>query len=224
MAKDVLESVLRGGDLLKIRGLWRPREDEFLPKKLVKVNQKHEISKSQQNKENVQSEVKNQQKVTNEANINDSSVIKCAKENKTLPSPAPIKAPETPKAAAEEKPTEQDEMQFLVIKEEPIEWDEVNDDEMEVVNESEMFHTEMTIKPEIYIENEQAEDECEYSPLTCELCTETFTIPAEWVRHIQTHTDMLPAKRQRRGRHQTVSFYKRILLNADVLCFRLCRI
>lgn len=37
-----------------------------------------------------------------------------------------------------------------------------------------------------------------YTPLTCELCTETFTIPADWVKHVQTHTDMLPAKRRRR--------------------------
>lgn len=28
VSKDILESVLRGGDILRIRGLWRPREEE----------------------------------------------------------------------------------------------------------------------------------------------------------------------------------------------------
>lgn len=39
-----------------------------------------------------------------------------------------------------------------------------------------------------------------YSPLTCELCSETFTIPAEWVRHIESHSDAshcVPKKRKR---------------------------
>lgn len=38
-----------------------------------------------------------------------------------------------------------------------------------------------------------------YSPLTCELCSETFTIPAEWVRHIDSHSDnahCVPKKRK----------------------------
>ena len=95
-----------------------------------------------------------------------------------------------------------DSLQFLVIKEEPIEWTEVNEAEMELVDEKEVFSTEMTIKPEIYMED--SEEQGLYSPLTCELCTETFTLPAEWVRHVQTHTDMLPAKRQRRGKNQQV--------------------
>lgn len=39
-----------------------------------------------------------------------------------------------------------------------------------------------------------------YSPLTCELCSETFTVPAEWVRHIEGHaeaTQNIPKKRRR---------------------------
>lgn len=89
---------------------------------------------------------------------------------------------------------------FLVIKEEPLEWEEFNDVDL---SESDMFQTEMTIKPEIVFRDEILNDE-EYSPLTCELCAETFTQPAEWVRHIQTHTDMQPARRQRRGRPSVV--------------------
>lgn len=40
-----------------------------------------------------------------------------------------------------------------------------------------------------------------YSPLTCELCSETFTIPGDWVRHIESHTEAVthcvPKKRKR---------------------------
>lgn len=40
-----------------------------------------------------------------------------------------------------------------------------------------------------------------YSPLTCELCSETFTVPAEWVRHIESHSEpsshCVPKKRKR---------------------------
>lgn len=40
-----------------------------------------------------------------------------------------------------------------------------------------------------------------YSPLTCELCSETFTVPAEWVRHIESHAESthchVPKKRKR---------------------------
>lgn len=44
------------------------------------------------------------------------------------------------------------------------------------------------------------QDDMIYSPLTCELCSETFTIPAEWVRHIEGHTEAthcVPKKRKR---------------------------
>lgn len=43
-------------------------------------------------------------------------------------------------------------------------------------------------------------DEMVYSPLTCELCSEVFTVPAEWVRHIEGHAEVpqcVPKKRKR---------------------------
>ncbi|XP_044743651.1 histone-lysine N-methyltransferase PRDM9-like [Chrysoperla carnea] len=97
---------------------------------------------------------------------------------------------------------------YLVIKEEPIEWDQLDDVDL---SENELFQSEMTIKPEIIFPNDEEEeyqmhieeekDDNYYSPLTCELCSETFTIPADWVRHIEGHSDLYqPAKRQRRGR------------------------
>ncbi|KAL1488466.1 hypothetical protein ABEB36_014937 [Hypothenemus hampei] len=87
-----------------------------------------------------------------------------------------------------------DNLSYLVIKDEPVEWP----DEMDIVDEKEVFPEE-SVKMEGYdsTSNEGSNAEI-FTPLTCELCTETFAIPADWVKHVQTHTDMLPAKRRRR--------------------------
>ncbi|KAF7274654.1 hypothetical protein GWI33_012672 [Rhynchophorus ferrugineus] len=88
-----------------------------------------------------------------------------------------------------------DNLSYLVIKDEPLEWTET---EMEILDEKEGYHDE-SVKTESNdsTSNEGSQNEM-YTPLTCELCTETFTVPGEWVKHVQTHTDMLPAKRRRR--------------------------
>lgn len=194
VSKDILESVLRGGDILKVRGLWRPKEDDP-SKKLVKLHQKHEP-------------INNKPLPTPPPN----NKIEEKKAETTLKSSIPPnslaetnkdKAETKEQATMDETSKNSEETPFLVIKEEPLEWNDVAESEMELVDEHE-FHTEMTIKPEVLMEQETSEEEM-YSPLTCELCTETFMIPAEWVKHIQTHTDMLPAKRQRRGRSSVVS-------------------
>ncbi|XP_030753868.1 protein tramtrack, beta isoform-like isoform X2 [Sitophilus oryzae] len=88
-----------------------------------------------------------------------------------------------------------DNLSYLVIKDEPLEWTE---NEMEIIEEKDIY-PDGSPKGDTYdsTSNEGSNAEM-YTPLTCELCTETFTIPAEWVKHVQTHTDMLPAKRRRR--------------------------
>lgn len=204
----------------------------FLNRKLVKLHQKYEPAKSRSNNKENTAHSSNSQKQSQPDNRTDSNIslsnykitLQKKDDNQTDANKSSTKKPETKTGsldsseddAREEHPkdtsnknfaeatVEKDQMQFLVIKEEPVEWSEVNESEMELIDENEVFHTEMTIKPEIFIESEEQEDEM-YSPLTCELCTETFRIPAEWVKHIQTHTDMLPAKRQRRGKPSSVS-------------------
>lgn len=200
VSKDILESVLRGGDILKIRGLWRPKEDDP-NKKMVKLHQKQEPVKQAVN-------VAMQQNVP-EKPIDGTKTIEATKEKRVTNKEIREKQQEEvskqspPAAAIDEKSKNSDDgTPYLVIKEEPIEWNEVVEGEMELVDDHE-FHSEMTIKPEVLIEPETPEEQL-YTPLTCELCSETFMIPAEWVRHIQTHTDMLPAKRQRRGRASIV--------------------
>ncbi|RZB38649.1 zinc finger protein 3 -like, partial [Asbolus verrucosus] len=237
VSKDILEPVLRGGDILKVKGLWRPKEDENNENRLVRVSNnqakdKPKTSKPEQpqNKErdspnpnpsnaaapkvlnytiNVmktyegKTEAKDKQAVGKDGDKKNkpkpnqqNSVIKSTEEEKRTQE---SETKSTESSEEGDKPDQSnDTLQFLVIKEEPIEWSEVNEADMELVDEKEVFSTEMTIKPEIYMED--SEEQGLYSPLTCELCTETFTLPAEWVRHVQTHTDMLPAKRQRRGK------------------------
>lgn len=99
------------------------------------------------------------------------------------------------------EPGESNSLQYLMVKNEPIDW---GDADMEIIDSKTEIYDDVTVKSEENTED-QSEDSSdstdrilEFSPLTCELCTETFTIPAEWVRHVQSHTDMMPAKRRRR--------------------------
>uniref|UniRef100_A0A1B0GLY3 Uncharacterized protein n=1 Tax=Phlebotomus papatasi TaxID=29031 RepID=A0A1B0GLY3_PHLPP len=95
------------------------------------------------------------------------------------------------------------DLSFLGIKQEPVEWTE-----FEQQNGIERQHMEITVKPEMIYQEEAPDEHPEemqepiYSPLTCELCSETFTIPGEWVRHIENfHSDSpsqtIPKKRRR---------------------------
>lgn len=44
-----------------------------------------------------------------------------------------------------------------------------------------------------------ADEEEEYTPLTCDMCSQTFNRPSDWVRHIEfTHADMTENRRKRR--------------------------
>lgn len=238
VSKDILEPVLRGGDILKVKGLWRPKEDDRQENKLIKVSHKasndpfKEKSKRRRSfdKEEIRSNTPKSDSPSptiapkvlnytmNTAKSPDEPVDKQTREQEVKKKSKPNNQNSVIKSTQDEQQTqdnekvnidsdgvevENDTLQFLVIKEEPIEWTEVADAEMELVDEKEVFNTEMTIKPEIYIEDND-DDQVLYSALTCELCTETFTLPAEWVRHVQTHTDMLPAKRQRRGKNSQV--------------------
>lgn len=236
VSKDILESVLRGGDLLKIQGLWRPREEGYYDKKLVKVHQKTDTcnnSGSSSAKEQLpplqlitqrqhnDSALKQQEGKSNENATEPSNKAESKQKDneKEIDLEDKVDKNEWTRARKQigdsasritqdvEEATSSDKIQFLVIKEEPLEWNDVSECEMELIEDGEVFHTEITIKPEIVLDD-RSEDakslEEIYSPLTCELCAETFSLPADWVKHIQSHTDMMPAKRQRRGRTANV--------------------
>lgn len=56
-------------------------------------------------------------------------------------------------------------------------------------------------------EEEESEDgnNALYTPLSCDFCQETYTLPADWVRHMESHEDKQPHSRKRkpctRGMH-----------------------
>ncbi|XP_073981548.1 uncharacterized protein isoform X2 [Rhodnius prolixus] len=69
----------------------------------------------------------------------------------------------------------------LLVKEEPIDWEEVDEDAQE------------RQVPGLCQDNNL------YAPLTCDMCQETFTTPALWVRHIENHpaTELQRKKRKK---------------------------
>lgn len=94
-------------------------------------------------------------------------------------------------------------LSFLTIKEEPLEWTEVENNGQIVENRTEVI----TVKPEAIdtIENSLGAELSDktFSPLTCEVCNLKFQVPAAWVRHIESHSDLnaahqnIPKKRKR---------------------------
>lgn len=64
------------------------------------------------------------------------------------------------------------------------------------------------------------QDEMVYSPLTCELCSETFTIPAEWVRHIEGHAEATQCVPKKRKRIDIVSINNAAFKNISKLIYR----
>ncbi|KAF3429049.1 hypothetical protein E2986_01634 [Frieseomelitta varia] len=105
-------------------------------------------------------------------------------------------------------PTFQTELNLeLLVKDEPI-WEETIDP-----SESLTIDHEIDIKPVrsictyetktlSQINDEivhSADEEEEYSPLTCDMCSQTFNRPSDWVRHIEfTHADMTENRRKKR--------------------------
>lgn len=77
-------------------------------------------------------------------------------------------------------------LSFLTIKEEPLEWSEL--DASQIDSKGEL----VDIKPES-IEVDPAppdKSSTSFSPLTCELCNLKFQVPGAWVRHIESHSEV----------------------------------
>ena len=120
-------------------------------------------------------------------------------------------------------------LSFLTIKEEPLEWTEiegngigaqVNDNRTEII----------TVKPETLedIENTLESEVIDktYSPLTCEVCNLKFQVPQLWVRHIESHSELNSAqqnvpKKRRRGDEVSNGCYliKQFLLKRKTFIF-----
>jgi hypothetical protein len=90
-------------------------------------------------------------------------------------------------------------LSFLTIKEEPLEWTEI--DGNGIASQITDNRTEIiTVKPETLddIESSLVADVMDktYSPLTCEVCNLKFQVPANWVRHIESHSELTAAQQQ----------------------------
>lgn len=84
---------------------------------------------------------------------------------------------------------------LTTIKEEPVEWSEDYD-----MNEMKCERKQMYIKEEM--SNNAGTLPQTYQKLSCEICSEDFILPADWVRHVERHTDhtaTVPRKRRRSG-------------------------
>ncbi|XP_050076175.1 zinc finger and BTB domain-containing protein 24 [Anopheles maculipalpis] len=132
--------------------------------------------------------------------------------------------------AGEEQAVMPQELNFLDVKAEPVEWSDLRAGELSMPGNGETLdgprNQEQTKNDAAPISPKQIKTEetptttdsshsssssatqqqPTYSPLTCELCSETFTIPGEWVRHIEGHSDTsqtLPKRRRRAEESET---------------------
>ncbi|XP_050672171.1 zinc finger protein Xfin-like [Leptidea sinapis] len=107
---------------------------------------------------------------------------------------------EEPKVDDSSSPASKTPVQALIpevqVKEEP-EWDasSIEEEERSI---AEMFQAEMSVKSEPLDDDIDVEDDgLLYSPLACELCAEVFTVPAAWVRHVQSHASNEPHRKRK---------------------------
>lgn len=89
----------------------------------------------------------------------------------------------------------------IKIKQEPRDWPEEFDQKPQVDGVTTVVKQELVYNEETEGgSNSGNEDLPMYTPLTCELCKETFTVPGDWVRHIENHAETpqtVPKKRRR---------------------------
>uniref|UniRef100_A0A336LX71 CSON007036 protein n=1 Tax=Culicoides sonorensis TaxID=179676 RepID=A0A336LX71_CULSO len=90
---------------------------------------------------------------------------------------------------------------LTTIKEEPIEWTEEYD-----INEIKCDRKQMFIKEEVNNSTNMSTIATSlpqtYQKLSCEICSEDFILPADWVRHVERHSEhtaTVPRKRRRSG-------------------------
>lgn len=239
VTNDQLEGVLRAGDILRVRGLWKSNSGSK-KENIQSNNQKVERDKKEQAPltgqiqkiklvqpatekivENVQQPATAQNNVQTQKPVERKNVEKVEEKSTE---------PETKKVLEENKNNEQNKNKEnleanrktrknvssdvesnksrseggenaelnleLLVKDEPIDWEESIDP-----SESLTIDHEIDIKPEIVHSADEDGDleEEEYTPLTCDMCSQTFNRPSDWVRHIEfTHADMTENRRKKR--------------------------
>ncbi|XP_072940849.1 uncharacterized protein [Epargyreus clarus] len=145
---------------------------------------------------------------------------KYGKRQKTEPVDPDDNAEETETATSTSKKSSQsskepDATMEVHIKDEPAEWDtkSIEDADQSI---AEMFHSEMSVKPEPSDDADSEDESLIYSPLACELCAEVFTVPAAWVRHVQGHSNYDQNSRKRKLRSSGSDDDSVVLLRCDL--------
>ncbi|XP_011504793.1 PREDICTED: zinc finger protein 615 [Ceratosolen solmsi marchali] len=248
VTNDQLEGVLKAGDILRVRGLWRSnsgskkeniqsnnqkvnrdkREQPPLAGQLQKIKliqptsekivepvqqaessstiqnsvpsaiktyekknaAKNLLDKEDQNGELTDSKKSLDEGKSNEQTKNKENVEANGKKRKNTGSDA-----DSTKSRSEAGDSTELNLEMLV-KEEPITWEETIDP-----SDTLTIDHDIDIKPEIvHSADEDGEmEEEEYTPLTCDMCSQTFNRPSDWVRHIEfTHADMTENRRRKR--------------------------
>ncbi|KAG7188285.1 hypothetical protein KM043_007949 [Ampulex compressa] len=244
VTNDQLEGVLKAGDILRVRGLWRsntgskkeniqsnnqklerdkkeqpPLTGQIQKIKLVqpatdKVTEGMQQAASTQNNVQPQKPVERkgaekleekggggggdqepkkvlEENKNNEQNKNKENLEANGKKRKSLTNS------DADSTKSKSEGGENAELNLeLLVKDEPIDWEETIDP-----SESLTIDHEIDIKPEIVHSADEDGDmeEEEYTPLTCDMCSQTFNRPSDWVRHIEfTHADMTENRRKKR--------------------------
>ncbi|XP_012167776.1 zinc finger protein 271 isoform X1 [Bombus affinis] len=231
VTNDQLEGVLKAGDILRVRGLWRsnsgskkenvqsnsqkvdrdkreqpPLTGQIQKIKLVQPSTEKIVENAQQTpmQNDVQkptSERKSTEKIEEKISEPESKVleenknIEQSKNNENLETNGKkrrITNSDVESNKSKSEDGENTELNLdLLVKDEPI-WEEAMDDP----SDSLTIDHEIDIKPEIV---HSADEEEEYTPLTCDMCSQTFHQPSDWVRHIElTHADIAEGRRRRR--------------------------
>ncbi|XP_020292301.1 zinc finger protein 3 homolog isoform X1 [Pseudomyrmex gracilis] len=244
VTNDQLEGVLKAGDILRVRGLWRSNTGSSKKENIQSNNQKIERDKReptqlagqiqkikliQPTQEKVADSAQQQQAApTCQNNVQSTKSVERKSIEKTEEK---TNEPEPKKVLEENQNNEQNKNKEnletngkkkkavnsdvestksksseggentelnleLLVKDEPIDWEESIDP-----SESLTIDHEIDIKPEIVHSADEDGDieEEEYTPLTCDMCSQTFNRPSDWVKHIEfTHADMTENRRKRR--------------------------
>ncbi|EAT45663.1 AAEL003075-PA [Aedes aegypti] len=238
---DILNEVLRGGEILKIRGLWRnqaestsngdqqaskecpasrhrperisvdriPLQEPRVAQNPVTVHDSPVIVTNMAKSQTAQMPASSSAPIIN---VNKNVAIDPGDRSSRVQNPQTLRLPSSTKISvvkpsasntetvyktSTEPQTMPEELNFLNVKEEPVEW---TDAEEISIDKSDMPLVKVEIKETGIVDENSQNQEQVYSPLTCELCSETFTVPAEWVRHIESHTDPPHTVSKRRRR------------------------
>lgn len=209
VSNDILKEVLHGGDMLKIRGLCHNDNNGKENKHTDQPKRSDgtvEIAKPAQPRANTplnpfSTNVHDKVTSTNQSSkllttpskpscqIIQSPPAPSTTTTQVVKPPPKVQAKVVSRHAEVQETHQRPNINFLTIKEEPVEWTEQY--EVEEVRD-------LRIKEEI---NELPATDSEYQKLSCEICRESFQMPAEWVRHVEhKHTELtltIPKKRRK---------------------------